>query len=40
MQFTIVASLANMDNFDANVQIYDTAKYPEIYCFCSQGKYE
>ena len=31
-----------MDNYDANVQIYDTAKYLEIYsfCFCSQGKYE
>ena len=22
-----------MDNYDANVQIYDTAKYLEIYCF-------
>ena len=29
-----------MDNYDANVQIYDTAKYLEIYCFCSQGKNE
>ena len=26
MQFTIFAPLANMDNYDANVQIYDTAK--------------
>ena len=40
MQFTIFALLANMDNYDANVQIYDTAKYLEIYCFCSQGKNE
>ena len=40
MQFTIFAPLANMDNYDANVQIYDTAKYLEIYGFCSQGKYE
>ena len=40
MQFTLFAPLANMDNYDANVQIYDTAKYLEIYCFCSQGKYE
>ena len=29
-----------MDNYDANVQIYDTAKYLEIYGFCSQGKYD
>ena len=34
MQFTIFAPPANMDNFDANVQIYDTAKYIEICCFC------
>ena len=40
MQVTIFAPLANMDNGDANVQIYDTAKYLEIYCFCCQGKYE
>ena len=33
MQFTIFAPLANMDNYDANVQIYDTAKCLEIYCF-------
>ena len=39
-QARIIAPLANMDNYDANVQIYDTAKYLEIYCFCSQGKYE
>ena len=31
MQFTIFAPLANMDNYDANVQIYDTTKYLEIY---------
>ena len=30
MQFTIFAPLANMDNYDANKQIYDTAKYLEI----------
>ena len=35
MQFTIFASLANIDIYDANVQIYDAAKYLEIYCFCS-----
>ena len=42
MEFTIFAPPppsppANMDNFDANVQIYDTAKYLEIYCFCSSA---
>ena len=35
MQFTTFAPLANIDNYDANVQIYDTAKCVEIYCFCS-----
>ena len=38
MQFTLFAPLANMDNYDANEQIYDTAKYLEIYCFFSLGK--
>ena len=40
MQFTLFAPLANMDNYDANEQIYDTVKYLEIYCFFSLGKYE
>ena len=30
MQFTIFAPLSNMDNYDTNVQIYDTSKCVEI----------